>query len=207
MFRKPFNKKNLGFSAIELIVSIGIFSLISAAATWLVIRGLRDNSVIWEQLAAQSDGRNILRQTSDDMRRAQNSSIGSYPIVLADDNEFIFYANVDKDALIERVRFWLQDSTLKKGVIKPSGSPLGYDLDSESSTEVAHEVVNQAENKPVFMYFDETYSGSEDPLETPAVPIQVRMVKIQLELEKNPAKSPAPFHVESTVQIRNLKSN
>lgn len=191
----------------ELIVSIGIFSLISAAATWLVIRGLRTNSIIWEQLAAQSDGRNILRQTADDIHRARNSSIGSYPIVLASDNEFIFYANMDADAYIERVHFWLDGTTLKKGIIKPSGSPLTYNPESESFTEVAHEVMNIGENKPVFLYFDETYNGSGEALSTPVLPIQVRMVKIQLELEKNPAKSPAPFHVESITRIRNLKSN
>ena len=47
---------------------------------------------------------------------------------------FIFYANIDSDTLYERVRFWVEGTILKKGVIKPTGVPLDYDLQNEDVT-------------------------------------------------------------------------
>jgi prepilin-type N-terminal cleavage/methylation domain-containing protein len=197
---------NKGFTLLELLVAMGIFSLVLLGGVWLLISGLRYNTIIWDQLQGQNDGRRALQTVVDVVRRAEESNIGSYAIVLADDNELTFYANADNDSYKEKVRFWLDNTTLKMGIIKPSGNPLGYS-GAEIVVEIAHDIVNIAQGVPVFIYYNEDYTGTEEPLDSPADTTQVKLVKIQLEIEKDPDKTPVPLHVESMVGIRNLKEN
>ena len=136
-----FEKKYKGFTLMELIVAIGIFVIIAFAANWLFVRGLRYNNVIWEQLTTQSEGRRAIQQVVDIVRKAEESSVGSYPIELADEYELIIFANVDDDSFRERVRFWLDGTTFKRGIVQPSGNPLNYS-GAEDVVELAHDVVN-----------------------------------------------------------------
>ena len=198
---------NQGFTLLELLVSMGIFSLIMGAAVWLIVTGLRSNSIIWDQLETQNDGRAVLQNVVDDTRRAEYSSVGSYPIVLAEDYEFIFYANIDNDAERERVRFRLDGSDVKRGIINPTGNPFTYDEDNEEEKIIGNYVVNIAEGNPLFFYYDQSYGGTSTPLVTPATVTDVRAVRVNLEIEKDAEKTPVPLQVESTVQIRNLKTN
>lgn len=197
-----------GFTLIELLVAMSIFTLIIGAVFWIFITSLRDSGIIWEQLKTQNDGRRVLQEVVDDARRAEESSIGSYAIVVADDNELIFYANIDNDSYRERVHFWLATSTLKKGVIKPSGNPLSYPTETEQVVELAHDVANIAESMPVFIYYG-VATGTEalPELEQPVTVSDVRVIRVQLELEKDPTESPVPLHVESLVHMRSLKDN
>ncbi len=206
MLKKIIKNQN-GFTVLELTVAVAIFAILSLAVSWLVIRSWRSNAVIWEQLTTQNDGRKAVKQVVDDVRRAEESSLGSFPIVLADDYELAFYANIDNDSIRERVRFWLDDSNLKKGIIEPTGNPLQYDIQTETEVIIASDVVNTTSSVPVFSYYDSSYTGEESAMITPANITDLRVVKVQLELEKDPTETPVPLHVESTVQIRNLKDN
>jgi len=190
----------------ELVVVIGIFSIISIGVAWLLIRSNRDTLIIWEQLTTQSDGRKVLEQVVDDVRRAEISSVGSFPLVSTGEYNLTFYANIDDDLLREKVHYWIDGTTLKKGVLKPSGEPLAY-TGNENVVEIAHSVVNQEKSVPVFLYFDESYSGSESELVQPVSVTNVHVIRVQLELEKDPTETPVPLHVESTVHVRNLKTN
>ncbi len=199
-------KNKQGFTLIELLVALGIFVMIAMAASWIMIYGLRHNRIIWDQLQTQTDGRRVLQDVVDDVRQAEESSLGGYPLITATDNELSFYANIDDDSWRERVRFWLEGTTVKRGVIKPAGNPLNYSQ-IENIVEIAHEVVNLSQGTPLFLYYDESYTGTEASLEQPVVITDIRAVRVQLELERDPMASPVPLLVESLVEIRNLKTN
>jgi prepilin-type N-terminal cleavage/methylation domain-containing protein len=205
---RNFYTRNAGVSMLEIIIVIGIFSILSLGAATLLIEATRSNDVIWEQLFTQSEGRRVLKNITDEVRRAEESSIGSYPIAVADEYELTFYANVDSDSYREKVHYWLDGTTLKYGIVKPSGSPLSYG-GVETVTEVAHDVLNQIQDQPIFQYFDESYTGSSTStaLTQPVDVADIHMIQIQLELERDPTKSPVPLHVETIVHIRNLKTN
>lgn len=194
-----------GFTLIEVLVAIGIFLLLTTGITWMLITAIRSNEVIWEQLATQSGGRRVLQEVVDDIRRAEDSSIGSYLIEAASSTEFIFFANIDSDTARERIRFFIEGTDFKKGVVEPTGSPLSYDTANEVIVTLAEDVKNLEEGTPVFLYYDENYTGSEDPLVEPVETPNIRVVRVQLELEEDPTQTPVPLHVETTVQIRNLK--
>lgn len=198
---------NRGFTLLELIVAMSIFALFATATAWLLITGIRSNSIIWDQLSTQSDGRRVLREVVDDVRRAESSSIGSYPIVTAGEYELTFYSNIDSDTERERVRFWLDNTVLKKGTIHPTGLPLSYPTSSEEVVTIANFVVNEQKNTPLFTYFDETYTGTSTPLAQPVNVTNVNVVHVELQLEENPDETPVPLNVQTTVHIRNLKTN
>ena len=201
------NKKNsAGFTLIELLVAMGIFVMIAMAASWLIIHGFRYNAIIWEQLQRQNDGRRVVQNVVDALRKAEESSVGGYAIATAEDYNLIFYANIDDDSMRERIHFWLDDATIKRGILKPSGNPISYS-GVEDVVEIAHYVVNIEENDPLFLYYDESYSGTEASLEQPVDIPDIRVIRVQLELEKDPTETPEPLHIESMVQVRNLKSN
>lgn len=198
-----------GITIIEVLVSIGIFAMLSVGATWILISAFRNNAIVWEQLTTQSDGRKVLREVTDVVRRAEESSVGSYPIEVATTSTLVVYANIDSDSFRERVRFFLDDAMNRfiMGVIKPSGNPLRYQLANETTSTLAYDVVSGDHGVPIFLYYDESYTGTEPPLVQPVTSTAIRMVRIQLELEADPTATPVPLHVESLVHIRNLKSN
>ncbi len=148
----------------------------------------------------------MLRETVDVVRKAEQSSIGSYPIANAGAYDLTVYSNVDSDSYREKVRLWLDGATFKRNIIKPSGNPLAYS-GAGQTVEIAHDAVNIAKGEALFSYFDENYTGVEMPMVQPVDTTKIRVVRIRLELEKDPTETPVPLRVESTAQVRNLKTN
>ena len=198
-----------GFTLVEVLVALGIFSLLALAVSWILITALRSNRIIWDQLSGQSDARRVLREVVDTARRAEVSSLGAYPVERADPYEFIFYANVNTDSFRERVRFFVDQAanTINKGITKPVDLPLRYATSTEVVTVLARDVVNDDLSIPVFSYFDESYTGSSTPLSAPVSTTLVHVIKVDLEIEHDPVATPVPLRAESTVMIRNLKTN
>ncbi|PIT88622.1 MAG: hypothetical protein COU29_02510 [Candidatus Magasanikbacteria bacterium CG10_big_fil_rev_8_21_14_0_10_36_32] len=204
---KLFCQDKRGLTLIELLVSIGIFVLVSAALASILSVVFQARTIIWEQLSTQKEGRQIVQDFTNELRSATASSIGAYSLESAQNDEIIFYSNIDSDSWRERIRYFLSDGILQKGITKPSGTPLGYSTSTdEVITEMIHDVINGT-TTPVFYYYDENYTGSENPMTLPIVLSEVRVVGIKLILEENPRMSPAPLQVETKAQIRNLKSN
>jgi len=198
--------KQRGFTLIELLVAIGITTLLVGPIAWILINGFRSNAIIWEQLKTQTEGRRVLQQVVDVVRRIESSSLGAYQIEKAESYDLIVFTNVDTDSLREKVRFWIDNKTLKKTVVKPSGSPLSYSGDG-TTTELAYDVLNLVSSTPLFYYYDQNYSGTGSALSSPINIPDIRVVRVNLGLEKSPTASPVPLWVESVVSVRSLKSN
>ena len=195
---------NRGLELIEVIVSIGIFALIVGAVVAVYLTGSRYNGVVWEQLSTQNEGRKTTQDFVNEIRTASQSSIGAYPIQAASSTGIIFYTNVDKDTLVERVRYYVSGVTLNRGVIKPTGNPLSYNQINEVTSSVAHDIANTSS---IFYYYDKNFSGSEAALSNPIDVTKIRVVKMTLKLDENPRLTPAPFYIESKGMLRNLKDN
>jgi len=89
---------------------------------------------------------------------------------------------------------------LKKGVIQPTSYPIEYPPENEQITNLSQYVRNQL---PVFRYFD----GDGVELAAPARLEDTKMIRTHLIINVNPERAPANFELESSVQIRNLKTN
>lgn len=204
---RGFPHNSRGVTLVELVVAIGIFALLSLGAAEIIIIGFRSNAAIWEHLEVQRDARRAVQQVVNVVRQAETSSVGAYPVAGAGANELIVYSNINNNGYRERVRFFLDGTTLKKGIITPSGSPLVYETATETITDVANNVTNVSLGTPIFSYYNSVYTGTEAAMAQPVVVGDVRIISVRLILDKNPNVLPGAYDVESFAQIRNLKLN
>jgi prepilin-type N-terminal cleavage/methylation domain-containing protein len=201
--KKIYNK---GFTLIELLISIGIFSLIIVALGMFQRNVFQFNKFGADSLVTIQDGRTILRNMVREMRPMSPANTGSYPISSISTSSVTFFSDTNSDNLKEQIRYFIEETNLKRGTITPSGSPLSYDPTSESISILAYNVKNST-TTPLFEYFDANYTGTSSPLTLPTTLTNVHLIKINLMLDVDPNRSPIPRTYTSQVSLRNLKDN
>ena len=133
------------------------------------------------------------------IREGAYSSEGAFPIVSVAADDFIFYADIDSDALIERVHYYISGTDLIRGVTEASGNPPSY-TGGETATVISEYVRNVAQELTTFRYYDEL--GSE--ITNYANWTAVRFVKVTLAVNVNIATLPNQLTLNSSAAIRNL---
>ncbi len=193
-----------GFTTIELIVGVSIVVLLSIALFSFQKDVFSLNTIISNSIVGQSETRRAFKFMTAEIRSTSQSSIGSYPIAQAATSSITFYSDSDDDGLKERIRYFLQGTTLKKGVLKPTGNPFVYDIANETISDVVHDVTNGTTT--TFYYYNSNYTGTTSPLTDPVDVLAVRLVKIVLTIDHD-SRSPSPLTVTTQVTLRNIKDN
>jgi prepilin-type N-terminal cleavage/methylation domain-containing protein len=198
-------KKNRGFTLLEIIITMAIFSLIMGVVTLFARDLLYYNGIFSGGLTSYDEAKKILQPISSEIRSLSPSSLGAYPIETAGNTTFTFFSDINNDGLKERIRYFLSGNILMKGVIIPSGSPLQYLSNTESLYGIIHNVKNGS--TPIFTYYNSSYNGETSPLSQPVSVLSVRLIKITLILDTDPNRSPTPVTIITEVSMRNLKDN
>ncbi len=96
-----------------------------------------------------------------------------------------------------------EKAIFKKGIIDPSGWPIGYPLENEEIFIISENIQNEARGIPVFTYYDGDHNllGVSDRIG------KTTLMHLKLMINVNPDKPPKDFILESDTQIRNLKTN
>lgn len=199
-------RDNRGITLLEVLVAIGIATLVIGSVISVFLVSLRSKDIVFDQLLSQGQARQVVQEFVGELRGARASSIGAYPLETAGTSTIVFYANVDSDTLVERVRYFISSTgTFKRGVIKATGTPMTYPTNSESITSM----VNYVSSTTGFFYYNQSYAGAvtSTPLTQPVSVTTVRLVEIRLVLDRDPTKSPVPIIIQSKTELRNLKSN
>lgn len=200
-----FKKNNSGYSIVETLVALGILTLIIVVITTFQKDIFSLNYSLQGSLNAQFEGGRVLRVMVGEIRSMSQSAAGAYPIAQAATSTMTFYTDIDNDGSKEKVRYYLQNGSLKKGVIDPSGNPVGYTGTEKIETLITN-VVN-ATSSPIFSYYDSSYAGTTTPLSMPVDTLSVRLIKINVIIDKDANRPPSPSTVTSQVTPRNLKDN
>lgn len=199
-------KNQTGFTIIEMVVVIGIFSLISAGLIGLVSGVFLQGSKLGTSLADSDQSRRLGLKITQELRNAVYGHTGGYPLNTAGDQQIIFYSNVDNDSDIERVRYYYQNGSVFKGVVDPTGSPLTYNTANEVVTNVQSNVANST--TPLFYYYNENYDGANGAALTQPVNVtQVTFVKLNLMVYNKAASAGKYYTVTNGASIRNIKTN
>jgi len=185
-----------GFTLIEILVVLAIFLLVFLIGAEFIIKGFKAISFGSEQETAISNARRAMELLSTDIREARSSEKGDYALSTNEEQNFIWYGDVDNDGIAEKIRYFLSDNTLKRVVTEP-GPDNNYDQTGATTT-IAQYVNNQSE--PIFIYYD------SDNNETTIIN-NIRLIRIKLKINVNPAIAPQDYYVESDIQLRNLKDN
>lgn len=200
------NKRN-GFTLIELLIASSLSLIVIAALGGLIII-LGENRVsVFQNYAKVEQTNSSLTSIIREVRNVNQGENGSYALVRAEDQEFIFYTDYDFDGQAERVRYTMIDTNLEKGVTEPSGFPFIYDTSNEKTRIIATNVQNQDE--PIFYYYNGDWPGdtTNNPLPTPSRLSDTKVMRILLKLNDSPNDPENDFVLESYVQLRNLKQN
>ena len=195
-----------GVSIIEIIIVVFIFGLIGTAIWGVGADIFSYNRILNIGLSANHEARQTVKKMSAEIRSISPSSLGAYPIAEASTTSFTFYVDADGDGLKERIRYFLDTGTLKKGIIVPAGIPLVYNPAAEMFLEMVHDVANGA-GGTIFEYHDTNYDGTTPALAQPVNVLSVRLVKVTLIIDNDPARPPATTTVTTQMSMRNLKDN
>jgi prepilin-type N-terminal cleavage/methylation domain-containing protein len=195
-----------GFSLIEVLIVVAI-----AASLVIIVSNISGNvsglnSLISNQLQSKSDIDQILQILTSETRSASQAQNGSYPIDTANTSTFIFYSDINKDGIVERVRYFLATSTIFKGVTEPTGTPATY----VTSTEVVTDLIDNVSlvtSTPLFSYYDSSYSGTQAAMASPIIIANIRLVEITFDSAIQQNQSTSPQYFSTIIDIRNLRSN
>ena len=188
-----------GMTFIEVLVWISVFTIAMLAIVSTLLSFYKTNTYTLEQADAVTYAQRALEQIVRTIREGAYSSQGAFPIVSLAENDFVFYADVDSDALIERVHYYISGTNLMRGILDPTGDPPDY-VGVETTSIIAEYVRNTAQGISLFRYYDEI--GSE--ITNYANWTAVRFVTVNLAVNVNVAALPNQLTLSSSAAIRNL---
>ena len=197
----------LGFSALETVIVISLFSVAMLIVMSLVVQTYQANRFADEQNEAINHARNGIDTMVKELREASPGDNGDYPVYNAQPQSFSFYGDIDLDGAVERVRYYLSGSDLMKGIIEPTGFPPTYNPGNEVTHILSRYVRNNTD--PIFYYYNGNWPDDvvNNPLSSPIDTDSVKLLHMYLKINFNPAIAPDDFVLESNVQVRNLKTN
>lgn len=191
---------------IEILIVTGIFSFVSMFAFNFFYDMLTYNRSLQDSLIVSYSAGKTLQTMSAEIRAAGPSVTGAFPIAEATTTAFTFYSDINGDGLREQIRYSVSGTDLMKRTISPSGNPLGYVMSSAATTTIAESVRSTS---TIFAFFDSAFNGvtSTSSLPLPVNVQLIRMVRINLIIDRDIRKSPEPIVVQTQTVIRNLKDN
>lgn len=194
-------------SLIEMIIALAIGSLIAIAMGQFITSSYRTIRFAEEQHEAIASARRGVETMIKEIRSAKSGADGSFAIQAAEDYSFTFFADIDNDNAIEKVRYYLDGTNLKKGIIEPTTPPTIYPPANETVKILSPYVRNH--DLPIFKYFNGDYPGDviNNPLPTPTRLLDTKLMQVTLLINVDESRAPNSFILESQTQLRNLKTN
>ena len=204
MLFKNHKKIKSGFTLIEILFVVSITVLVIGVITMFARNIWVYNSFLGSSLNSLNAGRTTIKTMVAEIRTASSGNDGAYPVAIATATSLTIYSDIYDNGtnIKEKVRYFLDGTNLKKGVIVPTGSPLSY-----TGAEVVTTLMSNVTNTTIFNYYDKNYDGITGSLPTPIVIPSVRLVKITIVVDDNPNKAPDPITLSSQVTLRNIKDN
>ncbi len=187
---------------IETLVFISIFAVIVVAIVSSIRFVYKGQRYSFETADATRSARLGIEQAVQDMRESAYSDIGDYPVIAMATSSFTFFSDVDRDTKIERIRYFLDSETLKRGELEATNDPPEYLLVNEVVTTVSNNVRNEALGVPLFTYYDHTGAEMSDLSQVTDVAFVLARLVINIE----PSRAPNDFELRSSAALRNIIS-
>jgi len=196
-----------GVTLLETLIAVGVFAFASVVVFAFVTDGFKIQSFALDQSTAMSEARRGVETMVREIRESQVADNGAYTIVTANPQEFSFYSDIDKDSSVERIRYFLEGTDFKRGVIEPRDNPVSYLQQDEVVTVITRFVRNGS--APIFTYYNGDWPGDtvNNPLSDPVDLSEVRFLHVSMTINVRPNVAPTDFNLETDVQMRNLKDN
>jgi len=193
-------KTNRGLTMIESAIWISILSVTLISLMTSILYFYRTNKYAIQQSSAVSSAQSGIERMVRTIREASYSSQGAFPIVSIGQNDFIFYADVDTDPLIEKIHYYISGTNLIQGTTDATGDPPVYTT-AEIASAISDYVRNLSEGVVTFRYYDT--DGAE--ITNYAQRANVRFVRVNVVVNVDQNKLPNQLNLSSSAALRNLK--
>ncbi len=196
-----------GFTLVEMVVALAIFSVLIFETASLFIIVFSGSKQQYLSLDNVDNARLVASRFVNEIRSAVPGVDGSATIAEAGEDAIVFYSpDRSNPALVDKIRYFIEDGILKKGVTVPEGEPLDYISESETISSVQPDLSLGEES--LFYYYDGDYDGINSPLEQPVNINDIRFVRINLVVLKQTTQgSESTFAFSVGSAVRSLKDN
>lgn len=200
-------KVNQGFTLIEVLVSSAILVILAVGFLGLQYILSRNQVTAWNSYMSVEDSNVAMSTMVKELRNATNSGNGSYLFDSLQNQEIIFYTDYDFDNQVERVRYILSGSQLRKGIIEPVGDPAVYNPVTEKITVISEIIRNGSD--PLFYYYNSDWPQDtiNNPLSLTERIANTRVVKIYLKSSPRTDTTDFDYILESEIRIRMLQDS
>ena len=193
-----------GMSLVELVMIVGIYTILMLAVTGSIAELYRQNSYAMSQANEVENARRGMTQWNRDVKEMTTAEDGTFPIAVIEAHRLGYYSDTDQDESVEYIEYILAGTTLTKYTYNAFGTPATYDKTTPDSLEVLSLYVqNIGDGINTFEYFDNagTQLNAASPL------INVRYITAQIVVNIDPIRTPDEFLLKSSIAPRNLKDN
>ncbi len=196
-----------GFTIVEVMVGAVLLVALGVGIVGLQYVMSKGQVTSMDQFLIVNESNFAVGSFAREIRTARSGDNGTYLMELADNQEIIFYSDIDVDGQSERVRYYLSGTDLVKSVIEPMGTPASYPPENAKTKTIAQNVRNGDE--PVFYYYNSDWPGDtiNNPLPTPADLSEIRVVQIFLRLNTRDGEPEKDYILNTFSQIRTRKDN
>jgi type II secretory pathway pseudopilin PulG len=197
-------QKVRGMTLVEMVVIIGIYTILLLVITNSIVSIYQYNSYSIEQAGEIDNARRGMTQWNRDAKEMDTAEDGTFAIRIIEPHRFGYFSDTDIDNSVEYVEYILASTTVTKFTYNPSGTPLSYNFSTPDTTEILSRFVqNNLQGTSTFFYFD----SAGNQLTATSSLIDVRYIKAQIIVNIDPARSPGEFMLRSSIAPRNLKDN
>lgn len=189
-------KNQKGFTLFEVLVYMTIFASVFTLGANYIITGFKTFRFASEEETAVQYARRASEIISKELRGANTSAQGAYPLDTIEAQNLIFFSDTDDDGETEKIRYYINNKELFKTTIEPG--PLN-DYTGTSTSETIAKYINN-ESEAMFVYYD------SDNATTTHIN-DIRLINMIFKINVTPEIAPNDYYVESSVQLRNLKDN
>jgi hypothetical protein len=193
-----------GVSTLEILMVAFISTLVLSSLLRFLVVGHPISRITYLQLQSTETARLQLQRLARSLRETRQADNGAYPLEIIEPKRLVFYANVDDQPDVERVRYELIGTNLVRGITKPTGTPYVYNPAQEQVVTVAATIRNGT--TPVFNYYSDGYPVDQTPLTSTAI-TRVTYIQFTLVIDVDATVDPPAAVIISQVQLRNLKTN
>ena len=189
----------------ETLVAITIFTIGITGFTTLFVETWKSNSFVLEKGQIITTATQALRGIEGKLRSLRQGSNGDYAVKSAGDFDLTVYLDDDKDTIVERVHYYLDEPNDKfqKGVTNPNEDGT-YPAGDQSVTTLASYVTN-TDSQHLFNYYGKNYPPEN--LTSPITLTDVRLVEVSLWVNIKPLTAPDNINIQSVTQLRNIGEN
>ncbi len=198
----PHNKGTKGFSLVEAMVVVALYSIIILVVMGSIAAFYRLNGYTLAQAYQVSNARQGMEQLVRDLREMTFADNGTFPLVIKSNYKVGFFSDIDRDDSVEYVEYELSTTTLEKRVYNASGTPPSYSTTHvDSVLHLSEYVQNKIQNTPMFVYYD----GNGLPATATTTVTDIRYVQVSIIVNIDPIRDPGEFMLRSSASLRNLR--